>query len=141
MFDFFKTKNPEVIKCAGSDCEHATRPRGGHCNFQGVLLQQYKPKLLHTDMYEVQDLLLTNPYGQGLTKLSTIFPQSWSPMECTQKVIEAISSDNKKIIPMNRFGILKIIGYTAENINIIAFYDINKAKLALFYPNFQEEGL
>lgn len=141
MFDFFKTKKSEIIKCSGDNCQHATRPRGAHCNFQGVLLQPYKPKLLHMDMYDVQDLLLKNPYGSGLTKLSTVFPKSWSPIECTQKVIEAISSENKKVISMSRFGLLKIVGYTSENIEIIAFYDSNKATLALFYPNFQEEGL
>lgn len=141
MFDFFRTKKPQAIQCSGENCGHATRPRGGHCNFQGVLLLPHKPKLLYSDMHEVQDFLLTSPYGIGLTKVSTVFPKNWSPIKCTESVIEAISSDDKKVISMSRFGLLKIVACTSEGIEIVAFYDKNKASLALFYPNFEEEGL
>ena len=140
MFDFFRSKKDKTIKCV-SGCGHATRPRGGHCNFQRVLLLPFKPKFLAKDNYEVKDFLLTNPHGAHLTKISTVFPEYWSPMECTEKVLHILSSENKKIIPMNRFGFLKIVGYTEENIEIIIFHDIKKSKLALFYPNFQEETL
>ncbi len=137
-FDFFKNKQSEFELCSTHECEHATRPRGAHCNYQGIFLQPYQPKLLATDICNLKDFLLSNPSGTGLTKLSTIFPEEWSPTEITTRVLEAISSENKKIVPMHRFGILKIVAYTQEQIEIIAFYHIEKKSLALFYPNFQE---
>ena len=139
MFNFFKSKKPHVIQCrTGQECEHATRPRGAHCNFKGVFLLPYQPKLLATDRHGLKDYLLTNHDGSHLTKLTTVFPEDWSPIECTEIVMQAITSDNKKIIQMDRFGSLKIVAYTEENIEIIAFYHIKKASLTLFYPNFQE---
>ena len=60
-------------------------------------------------------------------------------MECTEKVMEALSFENKKIIRMNRFGFLKIVAYTEENIEIIVFLNIKTSSIALFYPNFQEK--
>jgi len=138
LFGFFKSKLSSV-SCLDNSCEHPTRPRGAHCNFRGVFLSQYNPKLLATDIYNVKDLSLSNPSGVNLHKLSTIFPEDWSPTECTLKVMKAISSERKKIIPMSRLEILKIVAYTEENIEIVVFYDMKTKKLALFYPNFQEE--
>lgn len=82
---------------------------------------------------------MSNPDGDHLTKSSTVFPKDWSPMECTEKVMEALSFENKKIIRMNRFGFLKIVAYTEENIEIIVFLNIKTSSIALFYPNFQEK--
>ena len=140
MFNFFKSKNSETEKCVvDQECEHATRPRGGHCNFQGMFLKQNQPQLLATDIHELKDLLLSNPHGENLTKISTVFPESWSPIECTQKIMSALASDHKKIIYMNRFGCLKIVAHTEENIEIVAFVNINKGTIVLSYPNLQEE--
>lgn len=140
MFNFFKSEKPQVVACSfGRECEHATRPRGAHCNFQGVFLQPYHPQCLAIDTHGLKDFLLSNPHGNNLTKTSTVFPEAWSPMECTEKVMQALSFENKKIIRMNRFGFLKIVAYTEENIEIIIFLNVEKSSIALFYPNFQEE--
>ncbi|MGZ6251324.1 MAG: hypothetical protein ACXWL2_04805 [Candidatus Chromulinivorax sp.] len=138
LFDRFINKQPEYSACLKQKCEHATRPRGAHCNYQGQFLQAYKPQLLTTDIHHVKDFMLSNPHGINLTKISTVFPQDWSPSEITLKVVQALSSENKKVIPLSRFGCLKIVAYTQENIELVIFYDIKKKSLALFYPNFQE---
>ena len=142
MFDFFRTKKAPATACfVATECEHATRPRGAHCNFQGMLLLPFQPELLATDIYYVKDFLISNPGGVNLTKRTTVFPKNWSPVECAHKVLEAIKSENKKVMRINRFGLVKIVAYTQENIEIIAFCDTKKSNLALFFPNFQEEVL
>jgi len=140
MFGFFKNNQPEksaeFAACIVHQCEHATRPRGAHCNYQGQFLKPFHPQLLMTDVNHVKDFILSNPHGINLTKSSTVFPQDWDPSIITFKVMQAISSENKKVISLPPFGCLKIVAYTEENIEIVAFYHIAKKSLALFYPNF-----
>lgn len=141
LFDFFMGSRSEFHLCVENRCEHPTRPRGAHCNYQGVFLQHLNPCLIATDIHGVKDLVLSNPNQKNLIKISTVFPVSWDPMTATMNVMQALSSENKKIIPMHQFGCIKIVAYTQEDIEVVMFYDIAKKSLALFYPQFKEELL
>ncbi|MBP6869752.1 hypothetical protein KBC04_02635 [Candidatus Babeliales bacterium] len=113
------------------------RPRGAHSNTLGKSLEYFNPATIFTDTSGVKDLLLRNGRFPHLTKFSTVYPEHWSIFECDKKAIEVAMNPESKVVRILPHGLLKIIGTTPENIEIVVFYEMKTKKLRMHYPNIQ----
>lgn len=81
------------------------------------------------------DVMLYNSRSQNRKKPSSIYPESWSEFVCDLKAIEIMMSGNAEIKHGDIPGVLRVKGFTAENLEIIIHYDIKNKRIRTHYPN------
>ncbi len=133
--NIYYVKDFSSVQIHAGDYSIMNRPRGGHSNFGGHNLDYFNPLTVRVGYLDTKDLLLRNARFPNLIKFSYVYPESWSEYLCDLKAIEALMSDDAQIMPANVAGVLKIVGHTSENLEIVIFYEIKTQKIRMHYPN------